>query len=142
MRIPSLRYDEIVKSASDSRPWPEARPLYQAKADMFKGLAHPVRVRVLELLVGVDELPVTTLMAETGLEASHLSQHLGVLRRHGLVVSERRASYVYYRLAHPEVAEFLRSARRLLSLALHDTEARIRASDALPEISGDAGVRR
>ena len=124
-----------MKSASEPAAWLHARPLYQVKADMFKGLAHPVRVRVLELLAGADEVPVTTLMAETGLEPSHLSQHLGVLRRHRLVVSERRASYVYYRLAHPEVAEFLQSARRLL--ALEDRPGWLAATAALPVIDTD-----
>ncbi len=45
------------------------------------------------------------MLTQTGLEASHLSQHLSVLRRYGLVVSERRASVVYYRLAYPQVAD-------------------------------------
>ncbi len=122
---------------SDPGAWPEVQPLYQVKADMFKGLAHPVRVRILELLAAGDEVPVTTLMAETGLEPSHLSQHLAVLRRHRLVVSERRASYVYYRLAFPEVADLLTSARSLLLLALEDAHGRLRASEALPAIGAD-----
>ena len=77
------------------------RPLYEVKANLFKGLAHPVRIRLLELLSDSPELPVSALQAETELEASHLSQHLSVLRRHHLVVSERRGSHVFYRLADP-----------------------------------------
>ena len=110
------------------------QPLYQVKADMFKGLAHPVRVRILELLASAPEVPVTELMAELGLEASHLSQHLAVLRRHRLVTAERRASFVYYRLAHPEVAELLTVARRLLTHALETTQGQLSASGALPPI--------
>src|SRR6478735_1565335 len=75
------------------------RPLYEVKANLFKGLAHPLRIRILELLAAADEVSVADLQSETGLEASHLSQHLAVLRRHRLVESERRASHVYYRLA-------------------------------------------
>lgn len=62
------------------------------------------------------------MIAETGLEASHLSQHLAVLRRHRLVASERRASVVYYRLAFPDVADLLRVARQLLSEVLTPQE--------------------
>ncbi len=111
-----------------------AEPLYQVKADMFKGLAHPVRVRILEVLAGADEVPVGELMRVTGLEPSHLSQHLAVLRRHRLVVADRRASYVFYRLAFPEVAQLLTVARRLLVLALEESQDRLNASGSLPSI--------
>jgi len=123
-----------VKSSSEEIAWTDAQPLYQVKADMFKGLAHPVRVRILEVLAGAEEVPVTELMRVTGLEASHLSQHLAVLRRHRLVVSDRRASFVYYRLAFPEVAELLTAARRLLVLALQESQERLSATGSLPAI--------
>lgn len=114
---------------------PNEQPLYAIKADLFKGLAHPYRIRVLEILVSDDEVPVSRLIAELGLEASHLSQHLSVLRRHRLVVSERRASVVYYRLAFPEVADLLRVARLLLASILHDAQGRLDSVDDLPEIA-------
>lgn len=91
------------------------RPLYEVKAGLFKGLSHPFRVRILELLADGEDHTVAELLTETELEASHLSQHLAVLRRHRLVVSERRGSHVHYRLAWPEVADFLVSARKLLT---------------------------
>ncbi|MGB4779533.1 ArsR/SmtB family transcription factor [Microbacterium sp.] len=90
------------------------RPLYEVKANLFKGLAHPFRIRILELLASADERTVADLQQNTGLEASHLSQHLSVLRRHRLVSSERRGSHVYYRLADPRVADLLTAARELL----------------------------
>ncbi|NNH02467.1 ArsR/SmtB family transcription factor [Microbacterium ulmi] len=93
---------------------PRQRPLYEVKANLFKGLAHPFRIRILELLSTAPERSVADLQSETGLEASHLSQHLAVLRRHRLVESERRASHVYYRLSDPAVADLLTAARTLL----------------------------
>tara|TARA_R110002020_G_scaffold475905_5_gene714439 strand:- start:35185 stop:35550 length:366 start_codon:yes stop_codon:yes gene_type:complete len=112
----------------------ERRPLYEIKANLFKGLAHPYRIRVLEILSSNDEASVTTMLAETGLEASHLSQHLSVLRRYGLVVSERRASVVYYRLALPQIAELLRVARVLLGEILTDADSHRGLVDSLPAI--------
>ncbi|GAA4179059.1 metalloregulator ArsR/SmtB family transcription factor [Gryllotalpicola koreensis] len=93
--------------------------LSDVKSDLFKGLAHPLRIRVLELLSEADDGPlgevaVAELLAQTGLEASHLSQHLSVLRKYGLVESERRGSQVYYRLAFASVAGLLDAARALL----------------------------
>jgi DNA-binding transcriptional ArsR family regulator len=112
----------------------ERRPLYEIKANLFKGLAHPYRIRVLEILSSNDEASVTEMLAETGLEASHLSQHLAVLRRYGLVVSERRASVVYYRLALPQTAELLRVARILLGEILSDAHTQLASVDSLPVI--------
>lgn len=101
--------------------WRSEQPLYEVKANLFKGLSHPVRVRVLEVLSATREESVAELIVDTGLEASHLSQHLAVLRRHNLVVAERRASQVFYRLAYPQVADLLTTARALLVEILEHT---------------------
>ena len=60
------------------------RPLSEIKAELFKALAHPARVRALEVLVE-GEHTVGELQPLVGIESSHLSQQLGVLRRAGLV---------------------------------------------------------
>ncbi|GAA3904082.1 ArsR/SmtB family transcription factor [Microbacterium invictum] len=110
------------------------RPLYEVKANLFKGLAHPFRIRILELLSATPECSVAELQAETGLEASHLSQHLAVLRRHRLVESERRASHVYYRLADPKVAQLLATARELLWAVLATDGDLLRGAQDLPAL--------
>ena len=101
------------------------RPLYEVKANLFKGLAHPVRVRVLEVLSAHPDVSVTDLLADTGMEPSHLSQHLSVLRRHHLVVAERRGSQVFYRLAYPQVADLLAVSRSLLIEILQTTQQQL-----------------
>lgn len=110
------------------------RPLYEVKAGLFKGLAHPIRIRILEVLTACPEASVTELLTATGLEASHVSQHLAVLRRNSLVSSERRGSLVYYRLAYPQVADLLRVARTLLGEILETTQQRLVEHEGLPEI--------
>src|SRR5690606_25044540 len=82
----------------------------------------PVRVRVLELMAP-GERAVSDLLTQTGLEASHLSQHLAVLRRTGLVAARREGNAVHYRLAHPSVAELLAAARTFLLSTLAGTRA-------------------
>ncbi|MFJ6212542.1 ArsR/SmtB family transcription factor [Streptomyces sp. NPDC092296] len=89
-------------------------PLYQAKAEFFRTLGHPVRIRVLELLQD-GPLPVRQLLASIDIEASSLSQQLAVLRRTGLVTSTREGNTVVYALSTPDVAELLRAARRILT---------------------------
>ncbi|MCB8914754.1 MAG: helix-turn-helix transcriptional regulator [Thermoleophilales bacterium] len=89
-------------------------PLHQAKADLFRTLGHPVRVRVLEMLLE-GPAPVHKLLADLDVEASSLSQQLAVLRRAGLVSSRRDGTTVLYTLSSPEVAEMMAAARAVLT---------------------------
>jgi ArsR family transcriptional regulator len=92
-----------------------SRPLYQLKAEFFKTLGHPSRIRVLELL-SEREHSVAEMLPEVGIEPANLSQQLAVLRRANLVVVTRKdGSTVYYALTSPHVAELLAVARRILS---------------------------
>lgn len=94
---------------------PLDQPLYEIKADLFRGLAHPVRIRILEIVTAAPETTVSELLAHTGLKGPNLSQHLAVLRNYGLVATQRRASHVYVSASHPSVAGLLSAARTLLS---------------------------
>lgn len=92
-------------------------PLYEAKAEFFRTLGHPVRIRVLELLQD-GPLPVRDLLAAIEVEPSNLSQQLAVLRRSGIVTATRTGSTVMYELAGGDVADLLATARRILSVLL------------------------
>jgi DNA-binding transcriptional ArsR family regulator len=94
-----------------------SRPLYQAKAEFFKTLGHPARIRILELL-SERERAVGDMLPEVGIEATNLSQHLAVLRRAALVTFRKEGSTVYYALVSPQVAELLAVARRILTEVL------------------------
>lgn len=109
-------------------------PLYQAKAEFFRMLGHPVRIRVLELL-GEGPKPVRELLADIGIEASSLSQQLAVLRRAGIVNSTRDGSTVTYELAGPDVADLMRAARRILTEMI---TGRSELLDALRDAGGSA----
>ena len=96
-----------------------AIPLYEAKAELFKTLAHPARIRVLELLSQRDHA-VHELLTQVSVPASNLSQHLSVLRRAGLVTSRRDDGEVLYAISVPEVADLLLAGRVILRLVLED----------------------
>jgi ArsR family transcriptional regulator len=89
-------------------------PLYQAKAEFFKALGHPARIRVLELL-SEREHAVSEMVPEVGIEPAHLSQQLAVLRKMNLVATRKEGNTVYYSLVSPQVAELLAVARRILT---------------------------
>ncbi len=91
-----------------------SRPLYQMKAEFFKTLGHPIRIRVLELL-SEREQAVSEMLAEIGIEPANLSQQLAILRRAGLVVARREGLSVTYELTSPQVAELLAVARAILT---------------------------
>jgi DNA-binding transcriptional ArsR family regulator len=91
-----------------------SRPLYQLKAEFFKTLGHPARIRVLELL-SQREHAVAEMLPEVGIEAANMSQHLAVLRRTGLVTTRKEGSTVFYSLTSPHVAELLAVARKILT---------------------------
>ena len=89
-------------------------PLYQSKAEFFRTLGHPVRIRVLELL-GDGPLAVRDLLAQVDIEATSMSQQLAVLRRAGIVSKLPDGRYA---LAGPDVAELMRAARSFLTRLL------------------------
>ena len=75
----------------------KAGPVHEVKANLFRVLGHPARVRILELL-REGERSVGALQAELGLDSGGTSQHLAALRRIGLVTSRREGTSVYYRV--------------------------------------------
>lgn len=108
------------------------RPLYQLKAEFFKNLSHPARIRVLELLSQRDH-SVAEMVREVGIEPANLSQHLAVLRRSGLVASRKEGATVIYSPTSPYVAELLAVARRILAGVLTDQ------AELLDDLVGQAG---
>ena len=88
-------------------------PLYQAKAEFFRTIGHPARIRVLELLAEGDHA-VHQLRSAIDVEAPNLSHQLAVLRRAGLVTQRRTGGEVIYSLALPDVRDLLASARAIL----------------------------
>jgi DNA-binding transcriptional ArsR family regulator len=85
-----------MKSTSRSRPLPAA--LLHRMADVLKVLAHPDRLKLIELLERESTAPVFRLMEVSGLPQAVVSQHLTHMRRVGLVANERRGKEVWYRI--------------------------------------------
>jgi DNA-binding transcriptional ArsR family regulator len=107
------------------KPAPEAvqrRAVYQVKAEFFRILGHPVRVRILELLKG-GERSVGDLQRELQMDSSGTSQHLGVLRKHGVLDSRRDGTSVYYAVRDPRIFQLLETARQILTSNLSESQA-------------------
>ena len=89
------------------------RDIPQLKAEFFKTLGHPLRIRVLELL-SERERSVSELLEHVEVEQPALSQQLGVLRRGGFVLGRREGTHVIYTLADERVADLLDVSRQIL----------------------------
>jgi DNA-binding transcriptional ArsR family regulator len=89
------------------------RPLSEIKAELFKALGHSGRVRILEVLRDGDRT-VAELIPAVGLESSHLSQQLAVLRKARVVNAVRSGSSVTYSIADPAIVDLLAAARSFL----------------------------
>lgn len=97
-------------------------PVYVVKAQLFRVLGHPVRIRILELL-SEGERTVGDLQAELQIDSSGTSQHLAALRQQGVLESRRAGASVYYRIRDPRVSHLLATARQILTSALSDSQA-------------------
>ncbi|MEX0952668.1 MAG: metalloregulator ArsR/SmtB family transcription factor [Nitriliruptoraceae bacterium] len=96
-------------------------PVYALKADLFKTLGHPVRIRILEVL-RASESNVADIAEAVGVKGSTLSQHLTTLRRSGIVESHRDGSLVIYRVTDPRVFQLLEVGRQILTTSLEGNE--------------------
>jgi DNA-binding transcriptional ArsR family regulator len=99
-----------------------SHPVYRLKAEMFRVLGHPVRVRMLELL-RQGELPVRELQRELDLDSSGASQHLSALRKLGLLDARREGTSVYYRIRDKRTNQLLDVARQILTSNLEQSQA-------------------
>lgn len=96
--------------------------LRRFKAEFFKALAHPARIKILELL-RAGELSVTELQEQLEIEASSVSQQLAVLRNKNIVETRKVGTSVYYSVRDPAIFELLDVARKIFNSHLIDTRS-------------------
>jgi ArsR family transcriptional regulator len=97
-------------------------PIHKVKAEFFRTLGHPIRVRVLELLKD-GEMTVGDLQAELEIDSSGASQHLSAMRRQGILEARKEGTSVHYRVRDPRVFQLLEVARQVIGSHLEETNA-------------------
>jgi ArsR family transcriptional regulator len=95
-------------------------PIYRLKAEFFRLLGHPARVRILELLRD-GEQTVGRLQLALALDSSGTSQHLTAMRRQGILESRREGNNVYYRVKDPRIFQLLDVAKQVITSQLEET---------------------
>jgi ArsR family transcriptional regulator, zinc-responsive transcriptional repressor len=76
-------------------------------AEMLKMLAHPHRLRIIELLKREGAVDVTGIVNEITIPQSSVSQHLNQMKRMNLLTAERTGRKVIYRIKDPHVFNLL-----------------------------------
>jgi DNA-binding transcriptional ArsR family regulator len=100
-------------------------PLHQFKAEFFKALAHPTRIRILERL-RLGDATVGDLQRALDLDQSAVSQQLGVLRREHIVVAQKQGASVRYEVRDETLFVLLDAARRMFNNRLTTTQSLLR----------------
>ena len=97
----------------------DAERLRRFKAEFFRALGNPLRIRILELLRS-GPMSVTQIQEATAAPGSSVSQQLAVLRGRGILATERRGTTIIYRVADAVIFELLDVARRIFNAHLND----------------------
>jgi ArsR family transcriptional regulator len=105
------------------KPSPELQTL---KAEFFRALAHPVRIRLLEVLVSDGETSVQELQRTLGIDQPIVSQQLARLRGSGIVVARKHGQVARYTVADPMIADLLQVAKQILNRHLVGVQSLLR----------------
>ncbi len=114
--------------------------LQQFKAGYLKALAHPVRIRILEIL-RAGESSVTDIGAQLDPGVANVSQHLSVLRTAGIVTAQKSGLSVLYSVRDQEVFTVLDALREIFTHRLDSMQTTLAADDA-DHPQGKPGKRR
>jgi DNA-binding transcriptional ArsR family regulator len=120
---------------------PPSQQLQTFKAEFFRALAHPIRIRLLEVLVATPERSVQDLQRTLGIDQPIVSQQLARLRAGGIVVATKSGAATRYAVSDPLMKDLLHIARQILNRRLvgvrsvlrelkRDTPRRARARSA------------
>ena len=92
---------------------PDREVVARELAEIFKIIAHPDRIRIIEEL-GAGEKDVNTLIERLDLPGPRVSQHLGLMKAHRIVEERRDGRHHYYHLMQPEIANWIIEALRFV----------------------------
>lgn len=113
------------RTRSQTAPTTEELPLHRFKADFFGTLAHPTRIRIIELLRD-GEKSAGELVTALGLEQSNVSQHLARLREKNILVARKQGIGVFYGIRDPKLFQVLDLLREYFHEHLSEIQGMMR----------------
>lgn len=103
-----------------------SQQLQTLKAEFFRALAHPIRIRLLEALVATPECSVQDLQKTLGIEQPIVSQQLARLRASGIVVAKKTGAATRYAVTDPLLKDLLQTAKQILNRRLVNVQSLLR----------------
>ncbi|WP_168565893.1 ArsR/SmtB family transcription factor [Crateriforma spongiae] len=100
---------------------------YEARAQVFKALAHPARLKIMDELAVHEERCVCDLTEVVGFDMSTVSRHLSVLKNAGLVGTEKRGQMVFYRSTVCCLTGFTECVENVLNNNVKQQQAALKA---------------
>ena len=98
--------EQNVLTLSNNRPQVKVDLLKSKKAALvLRAMNHKLRQQMIKLLDESERMTVTEIYVKLRLEQSVASQHLAILRRAGIVITQRDGKFIYYAVNYPRVAE-------------------------------------
>jgi ArsR family transcriptional regulator len=95
--------------------------VFKLTAEVFKSLAHPVRLKILKML-SAGERCVCEIIPEAGIEQSNLSQHLGILKKQGIVDCRKEGTKVIYFVLYPAILQVVSIVENILLTQLNKSQ--------------------
>jgi ArsR family transcriptional regulator len=90
------------------------RDIYEVRSSVFKALAHPTRLKILDLLASAEELCVCEIVKELQIDQPTVSKHLSILKNAGIIDSRKEGLMVLYKLRIPCVQDFFRCVDNII----------------------------
>jgi ArsR family transcriptional regulator len=88
-------------------PDQEKLKILKTKSELLKTIAHPMRLCILNCLMGAEECNVKTLVEKMETPQSTISQHLSKLKSFGIIEGERHGVEIQYRIINDEVVKLI-----------------------------------
>lgn len=107
---------------------------------LFAALAHPLRLRAMQLLASENELCVCELTHALAVAQPTISRHLALLREAGLVQDRRQGLWIYYRL-NTQLPAWAQDAIRVVAAGIADDEPYARDRAELATMPNRPGAR-
>jgi len=105
----------------------------ERQAEIFKAIAHPVRLKIVQYLGYYGEQAVSDIVKAVGAEQSSVSRHLSLFKQAGVMQWRKQGLKVYYRLANPELAECI---ERIGTCVRGMVNGQLEPGDSMPAEAG------
>jgi len=83
-----------------------AKNIYELRAEFFKALSHPTRLKILDIILNENEICVCEIVKKIGIDQPTISKHLNILKKAGILESRKEGLSVFYKVRFPCMKDY------------------------------------